>query len=407
MHPHRTRFALLLLTASLYPAEAFSAETATPQLLLAGGGVVQGSVATLVDGKLTLEPDNKTYAAAEWTRWAHPRPIALRPHLYFGASSVLVAKQAWTGKVPIAIDDRQVVLTNQALGKVALDRQQVRLVVIAAADEPDTTRKLLHESNSAANRDTDLVWLVEGDLLSGQIKGFDGITLELELAGEVVPLPASRVAACCFAGHQPPQAGAHAEYLVGFDDGTLLEGDNLRVGTGGIEFAHPRAGKLRASSPKLFAFVQNQTPGITYLSDLETLDYKHTPYFNQELPLARDRNLSGKAAKVGNNRYAKCLAMHSAARAVYTVPQDAQQFCAELAIDATAQRRGSVVFRVYLAGESGLENAYESPVVRGGDKPISLTVDIVQSRALVLVVDYADRGDELDRALWLDARFVP
>jgi hypothetical protein len=45
-----------------------------------------------------------------------------------------------------------------------------------------------------------------------------------------------------------------------------------------------------------------------------------------------------------------------------------------------------------------------SEVIRGGDAPVPISVPLGDAKGLALVVDYADRGDELDHADWLDAR---
>ena len=50
--------------------------------------------------------------------------------------------------------------------------------------------------------------------------------------------------------------------------------------------------------------------------------------------------------------------------------------------------------------------AYKSNMVRGGESPQSVAVDLGGASGLTLTVDYADRGDELDYADWLDARLV-
>jgi hypothetical protein len=63
-----------------------------------------------------------------------------------------------------------------------------------------------------------------------------------------------------------------------------------------------------------------------------------------------------------------------------------------------------VVFRVYLVKDGQLTLAYESPIVRGDEAPLAIEVALEQSPLIVLLVDYADRGDEWDHANWLDAR---
>ena len=47
-----------------------------------------------------------------------------------------------------------------------------------------------------------------------------------------------------------------------------------------------------------------------------------------------------------------------------------------------------------------------SEVVRGGQPPVPISVDLDGVKRISLLVDFADRGDELDHADWLDARLA-
>jgi hypothetical protein len=53
-----------------------------------------------------------------------------------------------------------------------------------------------------------------------------------------------------------------------------------------------------------------------------------------------------------------------------------------------------------------LSEAFKSGIVRGGEAPLAVSVDLSDAQGITLVVDYADRGDEMDRADLLDARLV-
>jgi hypothetical protein len=106
--------------------------------------------------------------------------------------------------------------------------------------------------------------------------------------------------------------------------------------------------------------------------------------------------------------------MVTAARLTYRVPPQVERFAAEVAVDEIAAEiaveggaagRGSVVFRVYLLRENDWQQEFASPVVRGGGKPLAVSVNLAGAKEIALVTDYADRGDELDYADWLDARF--
>jgi hypothetical protein len=87
----------------------------------------------------------------------------------------------------------------------------------------------------------------------------------------------------------------------------------------------------------------------------------------------------------------KGLGMHSASRLTYALTRPYGRFQAEPAIDDQTGG-GSVGFRVFVDGQVG----YASPIVRGGQPPVPVSVDIAGAKRIDLVVDFADRADELD-----------
>ena len=155
-------------------------------------------------------------------------------------------------------------------------------------------------------------------------------------------------------------------------------------------------------------FLMSFGPQVTYVSDLTRLDHKHIPYLDMPWGFGVDRNLLGGRLRGGGHVYAKGLGMHSTARLAFPLDRAYRWFEAELAVDDAAGDGGSVNFRVVRAGADGRwQDAYRSPIVRGGDKPIPIRVDLRGATHLVLIVEFADRGDQLDYADWLDARLIP
>jgi hypothetical protein len=130
------------------------------------------------------------------------------------------------------------------------------------------------------------------------------------------------------------------------------------------------------------------------------------PYLSIEWPYRRDRNVMGDPLSVGGKRYMKGIGMHSAARLTFRLDGDYRRFDAAVAIDDSAGKRGSVTFGVYVLRDGAWAEAFTSGTVRGGEAPRPVSVDLTGAQGLTLTVDYADRGDELDRANWLDARLV-
>jgi hypothetical protein len=125
-----------------------------------------------------------------------------------------------------------------------------------------------------------------------------------------------------------------------------------------------------------------------------------------EGPLARDLNVMGRPLAVDGKRYLKGIGLHTAARLTYKLDREYQRFEAEIALDDAAKGRGSVVFSVYLDRDGKWEEVFNSGIVRGGEAPKPVSIDVRGAKGITLTVDFADRGDELDYAEWLDARLV-
>jgi hypothetical protein len=152
--------------------------------------------------------------------------------------------------------------------------------------------------------------------------------------------------------------------------------------------------------------IQGDSSKFEYLSDLAGADYRFVPYLQLAWPLMRDRNMLDEPLAVGGKQYLKGLGMHSAARVTYKLAVPYQRFDAAIAIDDAAKGRGSAVFGVYIERDGKWQPTLTSDTIRGGEAPRPVSVDLRGATGLTLTVDYADRGDELDYADWLDARLV-
>jgi len=198
--------------------------------------------------------------------------------------------------------------------------------------------------------------------------------------------------------------------LAGFRDGSLLNVTQVAVDGSLVRLTLAGAVTLELDSPSLrtdLTLLQPTGDRITYVSDLPPLSYKHIPYLETSWPLGRDRSVTGQRLRHGGQTYPKGLGMHSASRVAFHLDGRWRRFEAELALDDTAGRQGSVVFRVFLGdGADQWQRAYESPIMRGGERTVPISIEIGTARAIALIVDFADGGDVLDRAAWLNARLV-
>lgn len=145
------------------------------------------------------------------------------------------------------------------------------------------------------------------------------------------------------------------------------------------------------------------------LAWLPASDFEQMPLFGPSWPLAVGTTLSGGPLAARGLRAFTGFGIHAEARLTYELPATAAPRCllASVAIDDTAGQGGSVVIRVRGGAEPAtLHLLFESPVLRGGDAPLTLDVDIRDCRWLELSVDPTDDGDALDRTVWLEPRLV-
>jgi hypothetical protein len=254
--------------------------------------------------------------------------------------------------------------------------------------------------------DTDRIVLNNGDQVQGAIEsiGNESLTIVTDLGKPVIAL--AEVTAIAFNPSLTERPRMPANYLiVGLTDGSRLVADSFS--SDGAEISFTMGGTRRAARSSALACLQVFGGRATYLSDLKELSYKHVPFLSLAWPLRKDESVSGSPLHVQHRRHLKGLGMHTASRVAYKLDGPYQEFQAEVAIDDSTEGKGSATCSVFVDDGSGKwQSRYTSPMVRGGDPPISVRVDLKGVKAISLLTDFADRGDTLDHVDWLDARLV-
>lgn len=141
-----------------------------------------------------------------------------------------------------------------------------------------------------------------------------------------------------------------------------------------------------------------------YLSDLPTARAEEGSAFGDDLGLAwphrRDLAVTGTPLRAGGRTWRRGFGVHAPSRLAFALDGEWSRLRGSVAVDDSVLRlaaRGSVVFRVLVDGEV----RFESGVVRGGDAPKALEVEVQGARELVLEVDMDGDHFVADRADWL------
>jgi hypothetical protein len=397
---------------------------AEPNLVTLNGTPVEATLVSVdTTRKLSFRSADRTGSLPfnELVRWGNP--VSPKPQILvvLADGSRLLTAAAWAGGVPVRLQEDSLIVLTDVWDEVPLPRNLLRGIVFAQRKHPrDRARleKAVRESVSTTGDEmqADVVMLTNGDRVVGELTALSGGSLELSTDAGAVKLPLSRVEAVVFGNsRQPsprPELGTKAavshptRVAVGMSDGTVLNANRVIADENALSVELTDGVKLVGGSVKDVIFLQSLGGPFEYLSDIEPASYRHVPYLSIEWPFERDRNVLGEPLVVIGQRYLKGLGMHSASRITYRLDGNYRRFDAMVAIDDSADQKGSVTFGVYVLRDNQWKSAYTSAVARGGDPPLPISVDVEGAQALTLTVDFADRGDELDHADWLDARLV-
>jgi len=357
-------------------------------------------------------------------RWGHPQPVRGQAIVVLADGGRLVTAAAWAGGAAVQIEGDRVAVLSDTFDRVPLPRESVLGIAFAMQHHPREREKLEDFVRQRPSPDpslegrgresADMVLLSNDDRVTGAVAAITGGSLALDTSAGSVKLPLSRVEAVVFRRNEPAESSEGSpkarpqplRLALGLEDGSLIYAANVVADEDKLSVTLPSGQVLTGGSVNDVALLQSLGRKLVYLSDLEPSGYRHVPYLSIEWPYRRDRNVLGEPLAVAGKRYLKGLGMHSASRLTYRLDGNYRRFDAQVAVDDSAGNKGSITFGVYVLRDGAWRSAYTSGIVRGGEAPQTVSVDISSAEGLTLTVDYADRGDELDHADWLDARLT-
>jgi hypothetical protein len=377
-----SRLSLILLAlAALRALPADGAQEQSRELIRVDGTRTPATLVSVQpDLSITVkaETGDVTAGADQFVRWGLPAEPRRGPQVLLSDGSLLV------GDV-VAIDGERLLLAADLWAEISLPIELVRGIVFWPPPDKLKRDRLLDRLANAEGQ-SDRVLLENGDLMEGAFTGLKDDTIGIQLASSQSQIPLQRVTALLLdpsLAAAPPAAGRYLQ--VGFRDGTLLRASRIAAGQGRVSLTLPGEVKLSSAADwdaaEELVFIASRGPHVTYVSDLKPLGYKCIPFLDLAWNYDEDRNTLGGRLRVGGRLYEKGLGMHSTSRLAYALDRD--------------------------QADGGWQEAYHSPVVRGFAPPLPIQVDMAGAKRLVLIVEFADRGDQLDHADWLDARLIP
>ena len=439
---------LVLIAATSAAAHRSATSAQDNQAVLVDARPLPGNLQAIdADWNISLvatdDQKSRTVALEELVLWGRPSEPAAGDLVLWGKHSLLA------GQV-VALDAKQILMRSDVWGRVALDRHHVRGVAWQVPTDPVKRQQMLDAmrippdssrwgerlgganatsdsddlspeerpgrsiSDQGADESPDSLQLVNGDVLRGQLIDFTRERIHFRIGGAEVTVDHDQVVYWVTSDRPPtvpPKESTAPRALVGLRDGSVLAAVQVELGNRLRLLAEDNL-ELRSDpivdplTERTVCFLQSLGGRIQYLSDLAPLGYKHLPYLTLEWPWRADRNVLGGRLRVRDVTYRKGLGVLSMSRLAYELREPFSRFEAELAVDQAAAGEGSVVFRLFVYADDVWYDAYTSPVVRGGQPPVSISIPLPAARGLALLVEFADRGDQRDYADWLNARLV-
>ena len=390
--PFRVACLLALIGAAASPARA-----ELPTAVGVDGDPFPAQVTAIdADWQITFDTgdQSRVLPAAGLVRWGDFVERPREPILVLAGGGLLVAEVTAGDKEHLTVD-------SALFGQIELPLDLLAGIVFYPPAET-RRRDLLLDRLDRATGTSDRLVLGNGDEVPGLVEAVDRDTVTLRTDAGPLKTEIRRIAAVIFnpdlkrkIEHRGPRAWS------GFADGSRLLATQLLVAQSSLAIT-TTGGRTWKTLPEELVCLQPRTRRVTYLSGLKPAEYRHVPFLTMKWPYGTDRNATGSLLRCDGRLHLFGLGLHSASRLTYALDRPYQRFQAELGIDDSTDAGGSVRFRVFVDGRQ----QYTSPTVRGGTAPVPISVDLAGAKRLDLVVDFAERADELDHANWLGARLV-
>ncbi len=363
-------------------------------------------------GQWLFKQEGKTrkVAAADLVQWGVARELPVQPHVYLSDGSLLRADLLRSDKdylyvAPATLVDAKIPLEN------------IRAAILLPPNSPAARRSLLADVDAATGVQDRIVLKNQDEIsgvlvkIGGNVKSIYAEQIEFRTRGAARNLLMQNVSAIIFNPvllRKPSTTGLHS-WMVLRDGSRLLVSQAVSDGEGLMTITLACGLNLFMSELDFVDRVQMIQPTggkAKFLAEMKPLAYRHTPFLSIPWAMHLNANAKNGPLQTAKGVYLSGVGMHSRSRVAFALGGKFKRFLTSLAVDKIAGRRGSVTYRVYLNRDGAWKPAYESDIIRGGDAPVHVSLNIEKAAAMLLIVDFADRGDEMDFANWLNACVV-
>jgi hypothetical protein len=290
---------------------------------------------------------------------------------------------------------------SDALGKVLLPLDCLLGLITNASDQTDEF-DMICERVRLEPRTTEVVWLANGDRLSGGFLGLSESKIKLQIEGKPVEVDRKSMLAVGFDPTVVDYPRPKSDFLeLTLGDGTRLGVSRARIDDGSVQ-ATTRFGQSIQFPLADLVRVHARSAAIAYLTERKPLRVQYNPYVGPTRDYRVDRTVDGHLFQLAGQSFDRGIGTQSRTLIAYALEPGDRRFQALVGVDDRAGRLASVVFRVLVDGKERLK----TPRMTDRDAPRPIDLDVSGGKFLILDTDFGDRGDVRDLGDWVEARLI-
>jgi hypothetical protein len=290
---------------------------------------------------------------------------------------------------------------SYALGNLSIPLDSLLGLVLSPPSDPEALDALLFRVRNEA-RSSELLWLSNGDRMSGLFQGIDDKKIKFQPNNAPLELDRSGIVALGFDPALIVYPRPKGDYLeLTMSDGSRLGVTGARLEQGQVLATTRFGAPIRLPVGEL-AQVHARTGSVVYLSERKADADHYVAYLGPTRPYRRDSNVEGHPLRLAGQTYDRGLGTQSRTLLAYRLAPGDRRFQALVGLDDGAGPLGSVVFRVLVDDRP----PFVTPPMSARDTPRRIDLDVTGARRIILDTDFGERGEVRDLADWVEARII-
>ncbi len=317
-----------------------------------------------------------------------------------GAATLLMSDGSLFKGTGLVCDGLQTQWNSAAFSRVSVPFAQLKAVLVSPLEVKFTDQWLSLLQKESAD---DMLVIRKGDVLDflpGVITEYNEQEVHFLYQGNEIPVKWDKIFGMIHPRKVSVPAGVlcHVETAAGDKvavQKVTLAGQQLKLEQGkNVSLDLP----LESAQSLDFSLGR-----IVYLSDLNPEGAEHTPYFDTIWVFQRDKTNINGPLRLGGERYAKGLWIHSKTRLTYRLAGEYSRFQSLVGIDDAVAENGLGHVQLQILADDKV--IFEKEVA-AFDEPLPLDLDLRGVRFLQVIVDFGKGLDIGDHLVLGNARLI-